>query len=132
PGITKAGRLSFRGECDGRPVKVYSAHSPLQSALRRTIQSVPIAGCSFPDIVASDDQLVAEAWIDGTSAASLSGEDDPYARTALQEFMESCRLSSAMANIAAAHAGSFCYLEDYLLKRLGVWIHWDPVKHFVD
>ena len=30
PGLTKAGRLSFSGYCDGRKVKVYSAHSSAQ------------------------------------------------------------------------------------------------------
>lgn len=132
PAITKAGRLSFRGKCAGRTVKVYSVHSPAQAALRRAIQSTEPSGCAFPEIVAADDRLIVEAWIDGVPAAQLQGVERDQARQRLNAFLQNCGESPALAELAIRHAGAFCYLNDYLLKRLGVWLHWDPVREFVD
>jgi hypothetical protein len=65
PGVTKAGRLSFSGWVDGQKVKVYSAHSKAQVALRLDLESVSFASFCFPEVVAYDDRFVVETWIDG-------------------------------------------------------------------
>ena len=131
PGITKAGRLSFQGMCGGKRVKVYSFHSPAQAALRVGIQSQPTDGCSFSEIVAADQNLIAEAWIEGDTFESMSAVDLEKASENLRLFLYDIHYSPRLAAFAHQHLSSFCYFEDYLLKRLGVWIHWDPIKQFV-
>ena len=134
PGITKAGRLSFSGICDGRKVKVYSLSSPSQGSLRAAIQSPEIAldGLSFPEIIASDQFLVAEAWIEGLRVDRLSRSQRHEARLMLSSFMHDCRNSPDLLNIAANHQCSFCYIHDYLLERLAIWMNLDPVQKFVN
>ena len=132
PGITKAGRLSFLGKCAGHTVKVYSVYSPAQATLRRAMQSTGLSGCAFPEILAADDRLIVESWIDGVPAAQLQGVERVKARQRLNMFLQSCGESPALDELATRHAGAFCYLNDYLLKRLGIWLYWDPVRAFVE
>ncbi len=131
PGVTKAGRLSFAGFCEGRKVKVYSAFSSEQIALRHAVQEVDLGGCAFPEIVASDDHLVAEAWIEGASAAVLKGNELSHAEAAIREFLYANRHSELMLRLAKGNVGAFCYLQDYLIKRLSTWQHWSLLNEFV-
>lgn len=131
PGITKAGRLSFRGLCAGRMVKVYSVHSPAQAALRLAVRDLTIGGCAFPEVIAADEHLIAEAWIDGEPAESLSGEARAAALAAVDRFLAARTSEPSLLDLAARHADAFCYIEHYLFARLGPWQHWDPVRSFI-
>lgn len=122
PGITKAGRLSVRGVCAGRPVKVYSAHSVGQVRLRQALQEIALpGGLRFPELVASDDTLVAERWVDGVSLTDLRGRALADAAEQVRQFLHDCAANPALRDLAIRFDGAFCYLEDYLLPRLGAW-----------
>lgn len=131
PGVTKAGRLSFAGMCEGRKVKVYSAFSTAQVALRLAVQKHSFPGCVFPQIIATDGLLVVEAWVEGEAVASLPDAQQLEAADAVSSFLISVQTDLASLALAREHAGSFCYLNDYLLKRLGVWRYWDEVGTFI-
>lgn len=132
PGITKAGRLSVKGVCDGRAVKVYSAHSAGQVGLRVAMQDVMLScGLHFPEIVAADDRLVAERWIDGGSLAKLRGQPLEDAAERVRQFLHECAMNPRLLELARDFDGSFCYLEDYLLRRLGDWVNVCEINDFV-
>lgn len=131
PGVTKAGRLSFAGLCEGRKVKVYSAFSTAQVALRLAVQKHSFPGCVFPQIIATDGLLVVEAWVEGEAVASLPDAQRLEAADAVSSFLISVQTDPALLALAREYAGSFCYLNDYLLKRLGVWRYWDEVGTFI-
>jgi len=131
PGITKAGRLSFRGVCGGRTVKVYGVHSPAQAALRLAVRDLTIGGCAFPEVIAADDHLVVEAWIDGEPVEALAGDSRSTALAAVDDFFHARMTDRLLLDLAASHAESFCYIEHYLFARLGPWRHWDPVRSFI-
>lgn len=132
PGITKAGRLSVKGVCAGRPVKVYSAHSAEQVRLRRAIQEKMLAcGLHFPEIIASNDHLVAELWANGQTLARLRGKPLEGAAERVRQFLRECATDDRLLQMARQHEQSFCYLEDYLLQRLGNWIYVREIGGFV-
>lgn len=130
-GITKAGRLSLVGMCEGRKVKVYRCHSPQQVALRLAIQQHSFEGLYFPEIVAADSHMVAELWIDGVSVADVERDECERAQTAVERFLLANTQRADLLALAKDHPDAFCYFSDYLLKRLGEWLHWEPVRQFV-
>lgn len=127
PGITKARRLSLRGLYNGRPVKIYSAFSPAQVALRLDIQKVHLSSVAFPEVIAADDCLIVEAWIDGDSIHALSSAQREAAQVSVRIFLEECQQSETLLALAREHTQSFCYFHDYLLARLRLWRHLQPV-----
>ncbi|WP_313523327.1 hypothetical protein [Stutzerimonas kunmingensis] len=131
PGITKAGRLSFAGMCNGRKVKVYSALRPGQVQLRLAVQSLSNQQWAFPEVIAYDHSLIVEAWIEGESVANSGLEKRKQAVAAVQSFFDSCWRSEQVVDLASGHSSAFCYFEDYLLKRLEIWCHLDVVARFV-
>jgi hypothetical protein len=133
PGITKAGRLSVKGVCAGRPVKVYSAHSAEQVRLRRAVQEKMLAcGLHFPEIIANNDHLVAERWVNGQALARLRGKPLEDAAEKVRQFLHECATDDRLLQMARQYGQSFCYLEDYLLRRLGNWVHVREVGGFVE
>ncbi|TLM66160.1 MAG: hypothetical protein FDZ69_06695 [Deltaproteobacteria bacterium] len=132
PGITKAGRLSLRGTCDGAAVKVYSAHSAAQVRLRRALQDISLpGGICLPEIVASDDTLVAERWVEGTPLGDLRGRALSDAAEQVRRFLHGCAAAPDLQALAGRFDGAFCYLENYLLPRLGDWVHVCEIGGFV-
>lgn len=131
PGLTKAGRLSFAGSCQGRKVKVYSAFSKAQVDLRLAVQGHTFSGCVFPQIIATDEYLVVEAWVEGEAVASLPSAQRLEASNAVSSFLMGNQTEPTLLALASKHASAFCYLNDYLLKRLGVWLYWDEVGAFI-
>lgn len=131
PGLTKVGRLSFRGVCEGRVVKVFSVARPEQAMLRQELQDCSNELWAFPPIIAIDSSLVVEAWIEGTPVRSFAANERHHARSAIKAFFSSSWGGRRMAAIAASHRRTFCYMEDYLLPRLGPWRHLDSVARFV-
>jgi len=131
PGITKAGRLSFSGMCDGRKVKVYSALRPEQVQLRLAVQSLSNQQWAFPEVIAYDHSLIVETWIEGESVANSGLEKRKQAVAAVQGFFDSCWRSEQVIGLASEHSSAFCYFEDYLLKRLEIWRHLDIVARFL-
>jgi hypothetical protein len=132
PGVTKAGRLSFAGLCQGHKVKVYSAFSKAQIELRLAVQNHSFPGCVFPQIIATDEHLVVEAWVEGDAVASLPSAQRLEASNAVSAFLLGNQTEPALLALASTHASAFCYLNDYLLVRLGVWRHWGEVGAFIE
>ena len=132
PGITKAGRLSVSGTCDIGRVKVYSTHSFRQAALRKDVQNIPLGKCRFAELVASDDRFVVEKWVDGVPVSKLTGPDLKYATEAVKNFLERLESDSTCNQIASNNSEAFCYFEDYLVSRLGVWALYDQISEFLD
>ncbi|MVW76084.1 hypothetical protein [Pseudomonas xionganensis] len=131
PGVTKAGRLSFAGYCEGRKVKVYSAYGPAQIALRQAVQGLDLDGCGFTELLAVDDELVVEAWVEGCSVTQLPGDQQLAAAERVRQLLHELHHGKASLALATAHDQAFCYLQDYLLVRLGVWRHWSLVADFL-
>lgn len=132
PGVTKAGRLSFQGVCEGRKVKVYSALRPEQVALRLAVQSLSNGKWGFPEVVAYDQALIVEAWVDGVGVTQSGPTGRKLAEAAVHEFLQGCWHDQRFGEIASENLRAFCYLDDYLLPRLGVWRHLSVVSEFVD
>ena len=132
PGVTKAGRLSFAGMCQGRKVKVYSAFSKAQIDLRLAVQSHPFTGCEFAPVITADEHLIVEAWVEGAPVAALPHAQQLEASEAVSSFRIGNQREPLLLALASQHAGAFCYLNDYLLARLGVWRHWGDVGAFVE
>ena len=131
-GITKAGRLSMSGDLNGVKVKVYSVHSGAQAALRRELDRISMCGCRFPRVMASNDWLVAEEWIEGEPVNALGREGRMAVAESVDEFLEFSSRDVHVRAIAEKWNGAFCYLDDYLVGRLGPWVHWEPVVEFLD
>lgn len=131
PGVTKAGRLSFAGYCNGRKVKVYSAQGSAQIALRQAVQNIDFSVCAFPELIAVDENLVVEAWVEGRSVEALGSSARRGVEQDIRVFLEANLLRGDLRNLARQHAGAFCYFEDYLVSRLGTWIHWSLVGSFL-
>jgi len=130
-GVTKAGRLSFSGNCDGRRVKVYSGYSAAQNLLRKQVQDIKFENFSFPDIIAIDDSLVVEKWIEGSPVSKLNASDRSRAERIVAGFLEESRSRRDILTISERHPTAFCYFRDYLVARIGVWRHWGPVADFL-
>ncbi len=131
PGITKVGRQSFSGVCEGRKVKVYSVHSAAQAALRVAFQGTQFGRRYFPEIVTYDQKYIVEEWIEGIPFKKL---DKPLQKQGLMEikrFLSQCGESEELIQLAAAHTGAFCYFRDYLVKRLEPWKLLDSVREFL-
>ena len=131
PGVTKAGRLSFAGVYRGRKVKVYRGYSDAQNSLRQDIQSLDFRECGFPEVLAVDNGLVVEAWVEGTSVSDLRGNDFSQAEAAIVGFLEGNATRLELQAIAIKHASAFCYFQNYLLPRLGEWQYWSLVGDMV-
>lgn len=131
PGVTKVGRLSLAGTCEGRRVKVYSGHSARQNELRRDIQSIELGGCEFPELIAVDNDFVVEAWIDGVQVSKLRNAEALQAQLAVELFFNTVRTSSDMSSVVAKHSEAFCYFSNYLLPRLNMWKRWSLVEEFL-
>lgn len=132
PGVTKAGRLSLKGQCDGRPVKVYSVFSTAQANLRQAIQNLSIDSVSFPELLAVDNNIVVEEWVDGRAADSLGGDHLRKVEQRVHDFFNECQSSQELNDIAKLHREAFCYFNDYLLARMKLWRQLDLVKKFID
>lgn len=132
PGITKAGRLSFRGKIEGRDVKVYSSFGEGQSQLRRLLQSIDNEFFCFPELIYSDSQLIVEEWVSGESFVNFSAIKQKEIAERLSGFISSLHGYPARSDsFELSGNGSFCYLEDYLLGRVKLWEHWAPVRSFI-
>ena len=131
PGITKAGRVSFSGLFEGKRVKVYSAYSAGHAALRVSLESTDLGQQFFPRIIASDKTHVVEEWIDGLPLNKLDSSSFERAGDEIKGFLSECQNSKELIQVAAHHGGSFCYFQDYLIKRLEPWRVLDFVREFI-
>jgi len=128
PGITKAKRLSFRGYINGQKVKVYSGFSSDQVALRLALQNKEMKGMYFPKIIASNERLVAEEWIEGSP---INDEIIHRAQQNVLGFFEYIHSDSERMDFIDKHSKAFCYFEDYLLKRIGEWRYLSSIEKFL-
>jgi len=133
PGITKVGRLSVVGQCNGKKVKVYSVHSSGQGKLRNLLQNnLDDKSYAFPNIVASNEYLIAEEWVYGQSVSALKNIEREYVTESVCQFLnDRFDITSTLSLLNEKYYHPFCYLNDYLIPRLGPWVNWDPVSVFV-
>ena len=130
-GITKAGRVSFFGLCEGKKVKVYNAYSAKQAKLRVRLESTDLGQRFFPRLVVSDNTYMVEEWIDGLPLKKLDCSLFERAAEEIKRFLSECQNSKELIQVAAHHAGAFCYFQDYLIKRLEPWRVLDYVQEFI-
>jgi len=130
---TKAGRLSLTGRLSsGEKVKIYSVLNSGQATLRVVLQELqPIDGLHWPAILANDEGLVVEEWIDGQPLPQLSDSDIKRHMGTVRAFLQACQTNTALHKLAAQHSSSFCYIHNYLLPRLQPWAHWQPVAQLL-
>ena len=133
PAITKAGRLSLQGRMpDNQKVKIYSCFSPAQTNLRLRLDSLNVEQTLyFPRLVLYDDFLLVEEWINGIPLNELPHDEAMQYVPHIESFLTQVQHDHIFINLADKNAEAFCYLNDYLLKRLGVWSQWQPVKELI-
>lgn len=130
-GVTKVGRLSLRGQIKGRDVKVYSVHSQQQRKLRESICGLPRQKIFYPEIVASNDNLIVERWVDGQVLSDLKNKKMLEYSGCVDYTLSFYQNSNAANKLASSNLNSFCYIKDYLLPRLGPWREWQPLKEYL-
>ena len=126
PGVTKAGRISFRGVFRGRKVKVYSACSVEQIQLRLFLDGANFTGFSFPSVLASTDHLIVEEWIEGREMNPVAGFED---RTST--IIDELHAATGLIRPVWLEQSPFCYFEDYLVPRLDRWLGVGQVADFL-
>ena len=133
PAITKAGRLSLQGRMpDNRKVKIYSGYSPAQISLRTELDQLKLdPPICFPRVVLNDDFLLVEEWVDGTPLNELPTAKSMNYAPQVEALLKQFQSDSFLSALAKKHAGSFCYLNDYLISRLSIWAQWQPVKALI-
>jgi hypothetical protein len=130
-GITKAGRASFSGLLEGIRVKVYNAYSVGHAKLRVSLESTELGRRFFPRLIMSDKTHIVEEWIDGLPLKKINGSLFTRAAEEIERFLYECLNSKELIRVAANHADSFCYFQDYIIKRLEPWSVLDFVRHFI-
>ena len=134
PATTKAGRLSLMGYLEsGQKVKIFGAYNSRQVQLRTNIdQGQGISGLHFPSILAFDDNLIVEEWIEGVSLKQVKDDVLVNAKNNVREFLIACSGDGNLVTLSGEHKHSFCYIDDYLLVRLRPWAQWLPVESLLD
>lgn len=130
-GITKAGRASFAGLFEGKRVKVYSTYSANHAKLRVGLESTDLGRQFFPRLITSDKTHMVEEWIEGLPLKKLDRSLFERAAEEIKRFLSECQNSKELIQVAAHHAGAFCYFQDYLIKRLEPWCVLDFVRQFI-
>ncbi len=133
PGITKAGRISLTGNLkNGKKVKVYESFSEQQINLRKLIgEECKNKEVLFPKILGSDNRFIIEDWIKGVTFSNLKTDIVKKNTLKLSNFLEMLHNEKVFLKIARSNNNSFCYLNDYLYKRLKPWIQWLPVEKLI-
>lgn len=134
PAITKAGQLSLQGKMpDNRRVKIQSCFRPSQIPLRLELERLqPNLPIKFPRVVSYDEFLLVEEWIDGTPLNKLPSTKALSYASRLYDLLNQFQNDPSLVALAQNHLNSFCYLNDYLISRLNVWSHWQPVKALIE
>ena len=135
PGITKAGRVSLKGQLEsGEKVKIYSCYNSQQVKLRLHCGlHVFTDEVSFPPVIDYDSHMILEKWID--SSNNITKGKNYFSKNNTVSVMEFLtRLHQYSSNIDASdgYTHSFCYIKDYLLMRLSPWKNWKPVSRLLD
>jgi hypothetical protein len=129
PGISKVGRISFQALADdGSKVKIYSAKNKSQILLRNFIQGQIFKTLYFPDIISSDDYLVAERWIEGNQLANTTSSQKKAAYVKIFNFTD--QLHQVELRDSTILQDQFCYIDDYLLPRIKNFESFDFVRNF--
>ena len=127
PGVTKAGRISFSGVFRGRRVKVYSAYSAEQVKLRVFLDSLPFSGFSFPAVLAYDDRLIVEEWIEGREMKATAGFEGQASA-----IIDELHAATSLIYPGWLEDSPFCYFQDYLVPRLDRWLCVRPVADLLN
>lgn len=116
PGVTKVGRLSFSGWVNGQKVKIYSAHSAEQIKLRVFLAQMPFTHFSLPALVAHNEHLLVEEWVEGESL-----KPGPEGKNLVCSIVEELHSTTHKLEQSWLTSSPFCYFQDYLVTRLGRW-----------
>ena len=129
-GVTKAGRISLSGNLtDGRKVKVYESFNSNQIKLRKKLGTkLKKEDVLFPPLLASDGNFIVEEWIKGKTLSEIKPDILEKHSGRLINFLEKIHFDSDFNKIANSYKDSFCYLSDYLIRRLKPWRKWIPVE----
>ncbi|MGF1743156.1 hypothetical protein L4C34_19280 [Vibrio profundum] len=118
---------------DNRKVKIYSAFSRPQIALRLELESLQLEqAICFPKVVLSDNFFLVEEWVDGTPLNELPDEKAMEYVPLVEAFLKHVQSEPLLVALAEKYTGAFCYLNDYLISRLNIWAQWNPVKELIE
>ena len=134
PGITKAGRISFRGTLpNGKKVKIYQSFNKNQIKLRKKLgERFQTGDVLFPKIILNDENFIVEEWIIGKTFDKLKTKSIDQYSLKLIKFLEMIHFDKVFTDIAKNTGNSFCYLSDYLFIRLKPWQQWLPVEELLE
>lgn len=134
PAITKAGRLSLQGRMpENYKVKIYSGYSPAQISLRKGLDQLQIdLPILFPRVILNDDLFLVEEWINGTPLNELPPAKAMDYAVKVEALLKQFQNNPILIALAEKHVGAFCYLNDYLISRLRIWVQWQPVKALIE
>jgi len=132
PGITKVGRLSLSGFAGEKKVKVYTAHSEKHAELLRQLHALEFRGCQLAPLVAIEGRLIVESWVAGETVASLKPEARKQAIDQVSMFLTELSDETGSIKNLGGVEGAFCYLQNYLVERLGEWRHHNEIGSFLD
>lgn len=134
PGVTKAGRLSFSGILnDNRKVKVYESFNHNQIKLRKELgKEFKNNNILFPKIIAHDKNFIIEEWVEGKTFEKINISKRKTYSLELIKFLKKLQFDKKFIDLAKNNNKSFCYLSDYLLKRLKPWAQWLPVENLIN
>ena len=134
PGITKAGRVSLKGQLSsGEVVKIYSCYNYQQVMLRLHCGvNIFTDKVSFPPIIDHDSHMIVEKWIDhDPSIIDKKSYLSTHITNCVIEFLTHLHCYSSN-EVSDKYVNSFCYINDYLLMRLTPWKNWKPVSRLLD
>ncbi|MCG5493462.1 hypothetical protein LPW33_04995 [Ectothiorhodospira variabilis] len=110
-------------------MKVYTARNEQHANIRLALQDGALGRLRLPDVLVNHGDLIVERWIDGEPLSGLTLTDKAKAAELVHEAL----LSKSLTELPSGFLNDpgFCYLVDYLLERIGPWVHWDSVDDFV-
>jgi hypothetical protein len=115
---TKVGRLSLRGTLNGRPVKIFEAHTMMHAAfIRDVMNDGPLSGF-FPEVHAVHEKLVVCEWVPGETAWQRRFALPGSQRRKSTNFLKNARLFfEYMRSHALQEDSGFDYIEDFIRPR---------------
>jgi hypothetical protein len=109
--VTKVGRVSMRGNCSGREVKIFECANDEHASFVANLMSDGACSRFFPDVYGVHSRFVVTAWVTGKQ---LTQRDLMRSRTALDQVRD--LLDIIHSQTPPTFAG-FDYVEDHIRPR---------------
>lgn len=125
--LSKAGLISLTGYVLKQKVKIYSTFSEGQVRLRASMNQLP-GQIYFPEIIAAENNIVVEKWIDGDGGlkAGKKGREQIYER--IFNYLLDRSAVSPRYEVTSVDK-SFDYLQ-YLSERIAPWMFINEIGNF--